>query len=74
MKQPTLTTWNLVHFVLYEKVNQGHQSAEEQACHDLPVFYGPTVLRTEGKTAKSPRQRRNQIGNHEDIMPVMIIR
>src|SRR5256885_6212371 len=69
-----LTSCNLMHFVLYEEVDQGHQRAEEQTGQDFSVFDCSRMWRTESKTPKSPWQCCNQIGDHENVMPVMVIR
>lgn len=61
-----------MNLVLDKKVNQRHKGAKEQTGHNLAVLGRAPVL-AQGKTSQSPRQRRNQIGDHEDIMPVMVI-
>jgi hypothetical protein len=62
-----------VHLVLNEIIDQGHEGAEEQASQDLPVLDGSGIRRTERQAAQCPGQSCNQVGNHEDIMPIMII-
>lgn len=59
--------------VLNEVVNQRHQGTEKEACQDLSVLDCTAVVGTQCQTAKRPRQGRNQIRNHEDIMPVMVV-
>lgn len=69
-----LTTRDLVHFVLDKVINQRHQSTEEQTGHNLPVFHSTAVVRAEGQATQRPRQSSNQIRNHENVVPVMVIR
>lgn len=62
-----------MHLVLNEVVNQWHQGTEEEAGNDLAVLDGPAVVRAQRKTAQSPWQGSHQIGDHEDVVPVMVI-
>lgn len=70
----SLTTRDLVHFVLDKVIDQRHQSTEEQTGHDLPVLHSAAVVRAESQTTQRPRQSSNQIRNHENVVPVMVIR
>jgi hypothetical protein len=46
-----ITSCNLVHFVLYEEVDQGHQRAKEQTCQDFSIFDCGRIWWTESKTS-----------------------
>lgn len=59
--------------MLNEIVDQWNQGSEEKAGYDLAVLDGPTVIGAESKAAQRPRQSRDKVRDHEDIMPVMII-
>ena len=59
--------------VLNEVVDQWHQSSKEQASHDLTVLNRATVVRAQSQTAQSPRQGSNQVRDHENVVPVMVI-
>lgn len=62
-----------MHLVLNEIVDQWHKSTKEQTGHDLAVLQGTTVVRTESNATQGPRQRRHQVRDHEDVVPVMVI-
>jgi hypothetical protein len=62
-----------VDLVLNEIVNQRNQCSKEQARHNLAVLDSTAVVGAERKAAKSPWQSSNQIRDHEDIMPVMVV-
>ena len=59
--------------MLDEVVNQRHQGSEEEAGHDLAVFDSPPIVGAERKTAKRPWQSSDQIRDHKNIVPVMIV-
>lgn len=67
------TTGNLVHLVLNEVVDQGHQCSKEEASHDLAVFDSPAVVRAQGEAAQCPWQGGNKIGDHKNVVPVVVI-
>lgn len=62
-----------MHFMLDKEIDQWHQCTEEQTSHNLPVLRRAAVI-AKGYAAQRPRQSRNQVRNHEDIVPVMVIR
>lgn len=62
-----------MNLVLYEKVNQRNESSKESASEVFPVLYRRRIGRTEHEASHGPRQCRNQIADHEDIMPIMVI-
>lgn len=69
-----LTASNFVHLVLDEKIDQGHQSTKEQTSYDLAVLRSAAVVTTKSHTTQCPWQSRYQVRNHEDVVPVMVIR
>ncbi len=69
-----LTSGHFVDLVLDEEINQRHKCAEEGCRQPLPPSYGSRIRRAECYAAQRPGQRRNQVADHEDIVPVMIIR
>lgn len=62
-----------MHLVLNKVVDQWHQCPEEEAGHDLAVLDGPAIVWAQRKTAQCPRQSGHQVGDHEDVVPVMVI-
>lgn len=62
-----------MNLVLNEVVDQWHQGSEEEASHDLTILDGTTVVGAQRKAAQRPRQGRNEVRDHEDIVPVMIV-
>lgn len=69
-----LTTRDFVYFVLDKVIDQRHQSTEEKTGHDLPVLHSAAVVRAESQATQRPRQSSNQIRDHENVVPVMVIR
>ncbi len=69
-----LTSWNIVNLVLKEEVNERNKTAEERAGQYPPIFDCYRVRRTERKASQCPRYGRNQIADHEDVVPIMVIR
>lgn len=63
----------MVYFVLYEEVNKGDQRCEERSRKDLSIPDGGRILRAEGEAAQGPRKCRDEIRDHEDIVPIMVI-
>lgn len=59
--------------VLDEVVDQWDQSSEEETSHDFAVLNGLTVVGAQCKATKGPRQSRNKVGDHENVMPVMVV-
>lgn len=60
-------------FVLDEEVYHRHQRAEEQASKDLAVPNCPRVVGAQGKTAYCPWHCSNEVGDHENVVPAVII-
>ena len=63
-----------MHFVLDVKVNEGNESAEEGTGQIFSQLDGSRVGRAKHKATHGPRNGSDYIGNHEDIMPVVIVR
>lgn len=68
-----LTSCNFVDFVLNEEVNERDKSPEEQPSKPLAPFHSLGIGRTESETAQSPWERGDQVRDHEDVVPVMIV-
>lgn len=68
-----LTSCDAVNLVLDKEINQGNKSAKEGAAQIFPVFDSLCVWRAEGETAGCPRNGEHQVGDHKDIVPVVII-
>lgn len=68
-----VTSGDVVHFVLDEEVDQGHQSPKEGACKEFPIFEGSRVAGTQGYASKRPRKGSDKVGNHEDVVPVVVV-
>ena len=62
-----------MNLVLDEEVDQRYESRKERSSKDLPVLEGSGVARAQGETAESPGQSSDQIRDHEDVMPVMVV-
>ncbi len=60
--------------VLDEEINQWHKSAEEGASKVLSILDGPRVGRAQSETPRCPRDGEYYVCDHEDIVPVVIIR
>jgi hypothetical protein len=63
-----------MHLVLDEEVDQGYQRREECTAQILSQLDCPRVRRAEQDTSDCPRQRRNQIADHEDVVVIVIVR
>jgi hypothetical protein len=68
-----LTSSDTMHLVLNEEVDQWHKSAEKGRCQVFAIFDGLRIGGAECDTASRPRKRRNNVGNHENIMPIVIV-
>lgn len=68
-----LTASNTMNLVLDEEVNQRHQSSEKQPSQNLPVLDGTLILRAESKAPNGPREREDQVRNHENVVPVVVV-
>lgn len=62
-----------MHFVLDEKVDQRNQSREKSSSEILSQLDGLRVWRTQCNATDGPRQSGNQIADHENIMPIVVI-
>lgn len=62
-----------MNLVLDEEVNQGNKSAEEGAGQIFAVFDGLRVGRTQSQTSQCPWQSGDQVADHENVVPVMIV-
>lgn len=63
-----------MHLVLNKVVDQRNKGAEEETGKNLSVLNSPTVVWAQGQTTNSPWQSRNQVRDHKDIVPIMVIR
>lgn len=63
-----------MYLVLDEKVHQRHERPEKGRGQVLPVCDRLRVRRAQRQTTQRPRQGSNQIADHEDIVPIVIIR
>jgi len=59
--------------VLKEKVGKWSKIAKERGSQDPPVLEGRRIGRTQRETSQSPWHRRNEIADHEYIVPVMVV-
>lgn len=71
---PQRTSWYTMHLVLDEEVHQRNQRPKESTRQVLSVLDGLRVGRTQRQTSQCPRQRSHQIADHEDVVPIVIIR
>jgi len=62
-----------VNLVLDEKVDERDQSSKERSRKRLSVLDSSRIRWAQGKAAKSPWKRSHQVGDHEDVVPVMVI-
>ena len=63
-----------MNFMLNEIVYQWDQRAEKKPCDYFSVFDIGRIRRRCDQAPNSPRQRKNQIRDHEDIVEVMVVR
>lgn len=59
--------------MLYEEVNERDEGYEEAACEIFPQGNGARVGRAQGDAANCPGERGNEVGDHEDVMPVVVV-
>lgn len=59
--------------MLEKEMGHRHQITNEQARHNFSVFHSLCIRWTDRQTAKYPGQGEDQVGDHEDIMPHVII-
>lgn len=69
-----LTTRDSVHLVLDEEIHQRHKRAEESTSQVFPVPNGGRIRRAKHQAANRPGQGSHQVADHENVMPIMVIR
>lgn len=62
-----------MHLVLDEKVDERHQRSEEGPRQPLPVFDGLCVRWAERDAAERPGQGGDDVRDHEDVVPVVVV-
>lgn len=62
-----------MNLVLDEKVHQRHQSTEESARNVFPVLDRFGIRGTERNAAGCPRNRKDNVRDHKNIVPVMVV-
>jgi len=67
------TSWHSVHLVLDKEVYEGDDAAVKGARDVFPVLDRSGVGRAEGDAAESPGYGGQQVGDHEDVVPVMVV-
>lgn len=67
------TSRDTVNLVLNEEVNERHQSSEEGTGKVLAILDCRGVVGAESDAAGGPGQGGDNVGNHENIVPVVII-
>lgn len=68
-----LTSRNSVHLVLDEEVDQRNKCPKEGTSQVFPQRDGAWVGRAEGDAAGRPRQGCDNVGDHENVVPVVIV-
>lgn len=68
-----LTSGNTVDLVSNEKEDQGNDGAVESARHPLSVLDRNWIWRAEGDAPKGPGNGRQEVRDHENVVPVMIV-
>lgn len=63
----------MVDLVLDEKVDQWHKGSKEGACEELPIAESSRVAWAQSQTSKCPRKSRYEVGNHEDVVPIVVV-
>ena len=67
------TASHSMNLVLNEEIDKGYQCTEEAPCKELSVSDGSRIAWTKSKTSQRPGQGGNQIRDHKDIMPTMVV-
>ena len=62
-----------MHLVLNKKVYEWDKRREESTTKDLSIVYRLWIRRAECETSNGPRQSRDKVGYHENVMPIMVI-
>lgn len=68
-----VSTRHLVDLVLDEEVDQRYKGSEEGTTEDLTVIDGLGVVGAQSDTAEGPGQSSNEVGDHENVVPVMVV-
>jgi hypothetical protein len=64
---------HLVDLVLDEEVEHRHKGGEEGATKELAVVDGLGVVGAQGDAADGPGYGRDEVRDHEDVVPVVVI-
>ena len=56
------------------KVHHGYHGRKENGCYTLPPLDSNPVRWAEHNASKRPWQRRDEIGDHEYIVPIVVVR
>lgn len=67
------TSGHAVDLVLDKEVDQRNQSAKEASSNPLPVLDRLCVRRAKRNASGSPWDREDDVRDHEDIVPVMVV-
>lgn len=59
--------------MLNKEVDQGNQGAKEATGNPLPVLDRLCVRRAKRNASGGPRDRKDNVRDHEDIVPVMVV-
>ena len=59
--------------MLDKEVDQGNQSAKEATSNPLPVLDRLCVRRAKRNTSGGPWDRKDDVRDHENIVPVMVV-
>lgn len=67
------TSSNTVDLVLNEKVNERHKGSEKGTGKELAVLDSRRVVGAERNAASGPGESSDNVGNHENIMPIVVV-
>jgi hypothetical protein len=67
-------TRHTVNLVLDEEVHKRHKCRKESSAQVFSQFDGTRIRRTQCETSQCPRQSCDQVADHEDVVPVVVIR
>lgn len=68
-----LTSCHTVDLVLDEEVHQRHEGTEEAAGQVFPVLDGLGVCGAQGNAPGSPGNREDDVGDHQNVVPVVVV-
>lgn len=68
-----LTARDFMNLVLNKEVHKWHDRPKEARSQDLSPLDAGRIWRAECKASHCPRNRCDQIADHEDVMPVVVI-